>query len=217
MLRILSAAAPRPSRHAREKYRSYSDARSYPGDFHFIPDFFTLPEQRTLLSASLQKLDQTEPRSMQRRRKRLIASSKTSQDTGLIQDVFLPDEYYQFEDGHFDGVIRRFREMHVSSWDDVDSPSLAKALSRLRPLYPTEADTQTHLLHLASDGEIDPHVDNLDASGSWILGISLGADRVLHIEPVKGEDSQDAFDVLLPSGSVYVQKFAHHGPCYAVV
>jgi len=63
---------------------------------------------------------------------------------------------------------------------------------------------QTHLLHLASHGEILPHVDNVFASGSWILGVSLGAARILRMEHV--EDENDCFDVLLPSGSVYVQR-----------
>jgi alkylated DNA repair protein alkB family protein 7 len=39
------------------------------------------------------------------------------------------------------------------------------------------------------------------ASGSWILGVSLGAERIMRME-----GSEGMFDVLLPSGSVYLQK-----------
>lgn len=105
--------------------------------------------------------------------------------------------------GHFDGVIHHFREMHVTSWPDVFGlPSL---VDRLRSLCPTP-HTQTHILHLASNGEILPHVDSPGASGSWILGVSLGAERIMHMVDLK--DSNISYDVLLPSGSVYLQKYA---------
>ena len=100
--------------------------------------------------------------------------------------------------------------MRVSTWDDEkEDPVLRSALGRLETLYPDASRTQTHILHLASDGEILPHVDNVGASGSWILGVSLGSERTLRMEPV--EDDVDGipnrtFDVSLPSGSVYIQK-----------
>ena len=101
--------------------------------------------------------------------------------------------------------------MHLSSWPVDDTPGLSRILDRLATLYPSQ-DTQTHLLHLASTGRILPHVDNVDASGSWILGVSLGATRVLHMEA--RDDADDTFDVLLPSGSVYLQKSVYHTYIY---
>jgi alkylated DNA repair protein alkB homolog 7 len=91
--------------------------------------------------------------------------------------------------------------MHVTAWPE--DPQLSAVLDRIRSLCPTPV-TQTHLLHLGTEGEIFPHVDNVGASGSWILGVSLGCERILRMENV--EDSTDSFDVLLPSGSVYLQK-----------
>lgn len=76
-------------------------------------------------------------------------------------------------------------------------------------LYPNPSNTQMHLLHLASNGEIRPHVDNIGASGSWILGVSLGSERVLRMESVEDNANgtpEHMFDVSLPSGSVYIQK-----------
>jgi alkylated DNA repair protein alkB homolog 7 len=99
--------------------------------------------------------------------------------------------------------------MRVSNWDDERSPLVRSALARLETLYPNSSHTQTHLLHLASSGEILPHVDNIGASGSWILGVSLGSERVLRMESVEN-DVKDipkyTFDLMLPSGSVYIQK-----------
>ncbi|THH14618.1 hypothetical protein EW146_g5740 [Bondarzewia mesenterica] len=193
---------------------SSAAATDLPQDFAFFPKFFNLAEQRTLLRAALQKLDSTESRSVRRRRKELL-SSRLSQrpqtSESSIMDDFLPDDLYTFEEGHFDGVIKRFRETHVSSWGDLDTEALQAVFNRLRALYPTKGDTQMHILHLASDGEILPHVDNIGASGSWILGVSLGSERILHLERAGPTDSAasqiNVVDLLLPSGSVYVQKW----------
>ncbi|OBZ75433.1 hypothetical protein A0H81_04127, partial [Grifola frondosa] len=139
-----------------------------PQDFTFFRDFFTIPEQRILLTAALRKLDLMDSRQLRRRRKDYSSTAVESSQSDSIQSLFLPDEYYGFEEGHYDGVIKRFREMHVTSWPEV--PGLAPLLERLHKLHPDQ-ETQTHFLHLASDGEILAHVDNLEASGSWILGI----------------------------------------------
>jgi alkylated DNA repair protein alkB family protein 7 len=100
-------------------------------------------------------------------------------------------------------VIRYYREMHVSSWPEDQNSSLSLILARLQGLYPT-SNVQTHLLHLSSKGEILEHVDNIEASGTWILGVSLGAARVLRM--VSTSDPEDSFEVLLQSGSVYIQR-----------
>lgn len=92
--------------------------------------------------------------------------------------------------------------MHLSSWPESEVHGLSSVLDRLRALYPSK-NTQTHLLHLASDGEILPHIDNVSASGGWILGVSLGAARILRMESPSATGS---FDIVLPSGSVYLQR-----------
>lgn len=48
------------------------------------------------------------------------------------------------------------------------------------------------------------HVDNVQASGTWILGVSLGNTRVLRLENVT--DPSDSYELALPSGSVYLQR-----------
>lgn len=71
-------------------------ADGYPKDFVFLPNFFSLPEQRLLLSAALDKLDKMETRQYRRRRKNYISGSPMTVSND-VQDVFLPDEYYCFE------------------------------------------------------------------------------------------------------------------------
>ncbi|KAJ7836999.1 hypothetical protein B0H14DRAFT_2792453 [Mycena olivaceomarginata] len=178
-----------------------------PRDFTFLPTFFSLAEQRILLATALRKLDAMESIQSRRRRKALlhVGHLPTLHPTtsNPVQDCFLPEDCYEFEEGHYDGVIKHFREMHLTSWPS-EVTELSPVLKRLHSLFPGPEDIQTHLLHLASNGEIHPHVDNLSASGSWILGVSLGAERLMHLEP--GDENGDSYQVLLPSGSVYIQR-----------
>ena len=146
-------------------------ADGYPQDFIFLPNFLSTQEQRTLLSVALNKLDRNETLQYRRRRKEYLASSHSAQSDD-VHSLFFPDEYYHFEkashkdsvyegslgythhcqpQGHFDGVIKNYREMHVSAWPD--EPGLNKILERLHSVHPQQP-TQTHILHLASDGEI---------------------------------------------------------------
>ncbi|KAG1736740.1 hypothetical protein EDB19DRAFT_1720033 [Suillus lakei] len=173
---------------------------SLPEGFKFFPEFLSPTEQRILLSAALSKLDSTETKQARKQRRDFLASHP--QRHCAIEDVFLPDAYYNFQEGHYDGVIRHYREMHLSFWPEDQNPGLSFILARLQGLYPT-SNIQTHILHLSSVGEILGHVDNIEASGTWILGVSLGAARVLRMESTS--NPEDSFEVLLPSGSVYLQ------------
>lgn len=115
-------------------------------------------------------------------------------------------------------MIRDYREMTVSSWPEVASAGLPPILARLYRLVDTQSTpgdasgivtpptVQTHVLHLASSGLILPHVDNVEASGSVIAGVSLGDTRVLRMSRAT-EEGDATFDVLLESGSVYVQRY----------
>src|SRR5882724_2218505 len=183
-----------------------------PRDFQFFPMFLTRQEQHILLSSALRKLDGIGSREARRKRK---GKAVYDDESRAVSDLFLPDEYYEFQEvnfcfavhleylsresqGHYDRVIKHFREAHITSWPS--NSALDHVLLRLRSLLPY-GDIQTHLLHLASNGEILPHVDNVEASGSWIAAVSVGGERILKMEGPK------IFEILLPSGSAYIQKY----------
>jgi alkylated DNA repair protein alkB homolog 7 len=106
--------------------------------------------------------------------------------------------------GHHDRVIRRYREMHLSAWPtDEEFPGLGAVVKRIHSMCPTK-ETQTHLLHLASDGDILPHVDNVGASGSWILGVSLGGERTLRLQ--HPDPNEEPVEFVLTPGCLYVQR-----------
>lgn len=222
----LSSALRRSARPSRDVFRALGTLSSYHGlgdDFALHLNVFDEEEQKILLGASLSKLDRAEDRNHRKRRKCFEATraEKLSEHPG-VKGLFLPDQYYDFQkvacsnyidvvamvltpydQGHYDGVIKNYREMHVSAWPE-DEPRLSQLLNRLRRFH-SEEPIQYHVLHLASDGEIHPHVDHLDAFGSWIVGVSLGFDRILRLEK-ETSDRKFVHDVILPSGSVYVQK-----------
>jgi alkylated DNA repair protein alkB family protein 7 len=99
-------------------------------------------------------------------------------------------------------VIHNYRESLITALPPTADAELARILSRLYALVPglsVSADaspahlppegSSTHALHLAPEGTI--------------VGASLGAARILRLD----RDGA-GFDVLLPSGSVYMQKGA---------
>lgn len=72
-----------------------------PNDFTFIPNFLSPREQTILLRIALQKLDNSGPRSYQKRRKAYLSSSSTSvkkDDDGDPNSLFLPDSLYEFQE-----------------------------------------------------------------------------------------------------------------------
>lgn len=196
--------------------RSYSTSRSPHPALTLLHSFLTPSEQSTLLSASLKLLSSpAQTNSSSRRQLRTFLKSHPS----LSPSSLLPDEAYSFQPRHFDGVIDHYRETLVRpSHFPSDSPDLASILSRFyalippppsSPVLPPSADPPPHvllhLLHLASNGAIYPHVDNREASGGIIVGLSLKSSRVMRFAPVEGGEGEP-FEVLLEPGSAYIQR-----------
>jgi alkylated DNA repair protein alkB family protein 7 len=114
--------------------------------------------------------------------------------------------------GHYDSVIHDYRETLLSSLPPSPAPTLTTLLTSLYSLLTSltvdpeslpPPESSTHLLHLSPKGAILPHVDNLEASGSVILGLSLGAERTMRL---KKKDGEGGWELRLPSGSVYLQR-----------
>ena len=116
--------------------------------------------------------------------------------------------------GHYDSVIHHFRESLLSTIPPSPSstphqpytwPNSKSLMQRIYALLPSPASSSsnpdpndtfppagssTHVLHLARNGNIQAHVDNVDASGSVIIGVSLGAERVLRLREKREEDAE---------------------------
>lgn len=200
-------------------------------DFLFWPTFFNESESRELLKMGLWKLDRADTTRKRRRRTDTKIGSSDSAASPSLQDLFEGEYGFEevripyslvavqmhdltdMEQGHYDSVIHDYRETLLSSLPPSPSSDLTSLLVRLYSLIrglevqshslPPQ-DTSTHLLHLSPKGVILPHVDNLEASGSVILGLSLGAERTMRL---KHKTADEGWELRLPSGSVYLQRY----------
>lgn len=127
-----------------------------------------------------------------------------------------------------DGVIHTYREAQLSGFSPLPpprhhstfSPTPQTLLERLHFLFPVPSkpsdsvsseevppgpQISTHLLHLAREGWIGAHVDSKTAMGGVLVAVCLGGSRVLRLKRDGQEGESGRVDVLLESGSVYVQ------------
>jgi alkylated DNA repair protein alkB family protein 7 len=80
----------------RRLFTNLSCESQYPPGLLFWPKYFTSEEQRTLLLASLRKLDSLETRLARKKRKDFWKSNPVG-STNVLK-IFAPDELYEFEE-----------------------------------------------------------------------------------------------------------------------
>lgn len=193
---LADQACPYISRHSSTSTPPSHD----PLDFELYPNFFNHAEQKVWLNYLLSTLDRVCARP-RRSRSRDGDEGKCPKSDGF-QSV----ERYAFESGHFDTVITDYREYEIRSLDQISETEIQDLLKRVTSLIPTHStNLLAHILHLSSTGRIDPHVDHPSASGSTILGLSLGNPRVMHLFAHE-KDHQPIYKILLEPGSVYLQR-----------
>mmetsp|Transcript_495 Transcript_495/g.1417 ORF Transcript_495/g.1417 Transcript_495/m.1417 type:complete len:227 (+) Transcript_495:114-794(+) len=108
----------------------------------------------------------------------------------------------RYEAGHFDGVIRHYRELQrpLRSWSSA-SRSLFERVASLAALPSGAELLPVHVLDLEAHGEISRHVDHVEYSGESIVGLSLLSHAVMLLQH---EAETAAFELLLPRRSLYV-------------
>ncbi|TPX69442.1 hypothetical protein SpCBS45565_g02467 [Spizellomyces sp. 'palustris'] len=123
----------------------------------------------------------------------------------------------EYWNGHFDGVIEKYRECSVGAWsrsggDEADIVGIVDEIKKVVEEL-VEADggrvgkwLDPHILDLGEGGEIRAHVDNVQASGTIITGLCLLSPAVIIFRQVK--DPTQYFSALLEPGSLYIQRDA---------
>eukprot|EP01126_Amoeba_proteus_P017571 TRINITY_DN1852_c0_g1_i6.p1 TRINITY_DN1852_c0_g1~~TRINITY_DN1852_c0_g1_i6.p1 ORF type:complete len:190 (+),score=14.97 TRINITY_DN1852_c0_g1_i6:61-630(+) len=83
----------------------------------------------------------------------------------------------RYQNHHWDQVAVGYREIEKKQWSD----SSLKIFDKVKQLNPKVEDwlEYVHVLDLKSDGEIGYHVDNTEAFGGTLTGISLLSDAVM--------------------------------------
>lgn len=129
---------------------------------------------------------------------------------------------YQYD--HWDNAIHGYREMEKTEWQQENE----KILNNVRTkAFDSNILPHVHILDLAADGIIKPHVDSSRYCGSTIAGLSLLTDCIMRLKRVdenqykqnkEGEDetlrpSQSEMtefnyfvDILLKRRSLYIMK-----------
>eukprot|EP00985_Skeletonema_marinoi_P018353 scaffold10235_cov131-Skeletonema_marinoi.AAC.14 len=144
----------------------------------------------------------------------------------LVKEVSKRMKRRRFEDGHWDSVISKYREIELATPHEVDNestidaPQYAQTIQRTRDILKSYVSPQLanhmkwlpcHVIDLSKNGRLDAHVDSVKFSGEIVAGISLLSDSIMRLRPAKGEWIDDAsdessggyVDLYLPKLSLY--------------
>lgn len=124
------------------------------------------------------------------------------EETALVSQVDPWLSRKKYEGGHFDKVITQYRELQKAT--RFFSGPNRTTMERLVRFAFTEPETPllpVHILDLAAEGVIGPHVDHVEYSGRYIVGLSLLSDCVLTMH--RESDGVTA-EYHLPRRSLYV-------------
>lgn len=121
-----------------------------------------------------------------------------NEERELINEVMEKLKFTRWNEGHFDGKIHNYREYLASN--SFLFPKLNEIKCRVSHFMMGKNMLPVHILELRHDGQILPHIDNIDYSGSIIAGLSLQRDCILTLS-----DSSESETILLPRRSLYRQ------------
>ncbi|KFB40228.1 AGAP000760-PA-like protein [Anopheles sinensis] len=140
------------------------------------------------------------------------------EEISLLEEIepYLKRLRYEFD--HWDDAIHGYRETERKHWFPANRAILDRVVA---DAFAGSAMPYVHVLDLAEEGVIKPHVDSVRYCGNTIAGISLLSDSVMRLvrtndEEQTNEEYRQIFskdrdkkfwaDVLLPRRSLYVMK-----------
>ncbi|XP_043272577.1 alpha-ketoglutarate-dependent dioxygenase alkB homolog 7, mitochondrial isoform X2 [Venturia canescens] len=110
-------------------------------------------------------------------------------------------------------AIHGYRETERGKWNEENSKIIERVRAKAFPPGTPQLGL-VHVLDLAEEGVIKPHVDSVRFCGDVIAGISLLSDCVMRLTLV-GKEKEIAQDFFLPRRSLYImsgvarQKYNH--------
>ncbi|XP_020280217.1 alpha-ketoglutarate-dependent dioxygenase alkB homolog 7, mitochondrial-like isoform X1 [Pseudomyrmex gracilis] len=120
----------------------------------------------------------------------------------LVREVDPYMKRLRYEFSHWDNAIHGYRETEWKNWSDDSSKILDKI--RRKAFSPDMAQLQlVHILDLAAEGWIKPHIDSIRFCGSIIAGLSLMSDSVMRLT-MEGHEKEYTECFLLPRRSLYI-------------
>ncbi|XP_022092244.1 alpha-ketoglutarate-dependent dioxygenase alkB homolog 7, mitochondrial-like [Acanthaster planci] len=126
-----------------------------------------------------------------------------AEENCLLEEIndYLEDLDYEYD--HWDNQIHGYRETEKSRW----STKSQLILQRIRETAFPSGEQQlplVHVLDLAKDGYIKPHVDSVKFCGSTITGLSLLSAAIMKL--AKEDNPENWVNVILKPRSLYVIK-----------
>ncbi|EEY68255.1 uncharacterized protein PITG_04676 [Phytophthora infestans T30-4] len=99
----------------------------------------------------------------------------------------------RYEEDHWDNVIIKFKEMERSRWSTETQRILQKV--REVAILPKELTyfPAVHVIELAEDGYIKPHVDSIKFSGRVVAGINLLSPSIMSFKEEHGDSIIDGY------------------------
>ncbi|XP_040172564.1 alpha-ketoglutarate-dependent dioxygenase alkB homolog 7, mitochondrial [Anopheles arabiensis] len=140
------------------------------------------------------------------------------EEQSLLAEIepYLKRLRYEFD--HWDDAIHGYRETERKHWYPANRAILDRVVA---VAFDGAAMPYVHVLDLAEEGVIKPHVDSVRYCGNTIAGISLLSDSVMRLVRTNDEEQTNAeyrqifsqerhnkywADILLPRRSLYVMR-----------
>ncbi|KAH9404003.1 Alpha-ketoglutarate-dependent dioxygenase alkB 7, mitochondrial [Tyrophagus putrescentiae] len=126
-----------------------------------------------------------------------------TEEQKLLDEVEHVLKRIRYETSHWDDAIHNYRETEHLRW----KPDNQKIIERVRQTaFASNAKhiKYVHILDIAKDGFIKPHVDSVRFCGDTISGISLLSDSVMRL--ALEQDKAVFVDILLNRRSLYIMR-----------
>ncbi|XP_018394202.1 PREDICTED: alpha-ketoglutarate-dependent dioxygenase alkB homolog 7, mitochondrial [Cyphomyrmex costatus] len=120
----------------------------------------------------------------------------------LVQEVDPYMKRLRYEFSHWDNAIHGYRETEWSKWSE-DSSQILDRVRRKAFLPEMIQLSLVHILDLAPEGWIKPHIDSVRFCGGIIAGLSLLSDSVMRLA-MEGHEKECVACFLLPRRSLYI-------------
>lgn len=124
------------------------------------------------------------------------------EEASLFQEVDPYMSKLQYEFAHWDDAIHGYRETERSKWNAQNIKIINRVRKKAFPPGMPQLGL-VHVLDLAAEGKIKPHVDSIRFCGDVIAGLSLLSDSVMRLTMV-GQEQTCRENFLLPRRSLYI-------------
>jgi len=125
------------------------------------------------------------------------------EEQSILEEVERYMKRLRYEYDHWDNAIHGFRETEKKSWNAPNT----EIIQRVKDLaFPSDVlpIAYVHVLDIAKEGYIKPHVDAVRFCGDTITGMSLLSSCVMRL--ALENDTARYADVYLPQRSLYIMK-----------